>query len=369
MSSPYLPVFELTRGDSHESVHLGAIALVNIHGQLIASYGDPWANTFLRSSAKPFQILPFLERGGQNAYNLTLQEIAIMCASHSGTDQHVAILKDIHKKASLTESQLLCGVHPPIDSRIKEDLIRRGEQPTPYRHNCSGKHSGMLAYAHLLNLSISDYIDPNHPVQISILNAFAEMSVIDTDQILLGTDGCSAPNFAVPLYNSAFAYARLCDPDNANPPLDSNLGAACRTVTTAMISHPDLVAGPERFDTDLMSVTQGRLVSKGGAEGYQAIGLLPGALGTGSPAIGIAFKIADGDPKDRARPAVALEILGSLGILSLDEMEALARYGPITPLQNWRKLTIGEARPCFKLTINREIINISQSQDNIQVCH
>lgn len=356
MSSPYLPVLELTRGDSQESIHLGAIALVNIHGQLIASYGDPSTTTFLRSSAKPLQILPFLERGGQNAYQLTMQEIALMCASHSGTNQHVAVLRDIHKKTGTTESQLLCGVHPPIDSRTNEALIRRGEHPTPNRHNCSGKHSGMLAYARLLNLPTSDYIDPNHPVQKSILRAFAEMCIIESDQIRLGTDGCSAPNFAVPLYNSAFAYARLCDPDNANPTLDAKLRAACHTVTTAMTTYPDMVAGPERFDTDLMSTAQGRLISKGGAEGYQAIGLLPGAMGAGSPAIGIAIKIADGDPKNRSRPAVAMEILSSLGVLSEDEMERLASYGPVTPLSNWRGLIVGEAHPCFKLNINRKFL-------------
>src|SRR5512133_1439094 len=86
--SPYQPVFELTRGETVESIHEGAIAVVDATGKLVASYGDPLGITFLRSSAKPFQALPFIQHGGHQAYGLTPKEIALICASHSGTDEH-----------------------------------------------------------------------------------------------------------------------------------------------------------------------------------------------------------------------------------------------------------------------------------------
>lgn len=343
--SPYIPLLVLTRGDIVESIHYGAVAVVDSSGQLVCSTGDPQAVTFLRSTAKPLQALPFIERGGHTAYNLLPAEIALLCASHSGTDEHVATALSIQSKTGVLESDLLCGVHPPGDEHTAEMLRQRGEQPTPNRHNCSGKHTGMVAFARSSNLPYDDYVNFNHPIQKIILQTVAEMSSLLPKDIALGIDGCSAPNFAMPLYNAALAYARLCDPQELEPAR----AAACRVITTAMTSHPDMVGGPGRFDTRLMEVAQGRIVAKGGAEGYQGIGLLPGALGHGSPALGIAMKIADGDIRGRARPAVALEVLRRLRALSEADLQALSEFGPTIPIRNWRKLLVGEARPEFDL--------------------
>jgi L-asparaginase II len=351
---PYAPLFELTRGDTTESIHFGAIAVVDMDGRLIAQHGDPNVVTFLRSSAKPFQALPFIEKGGAAAYDLTPAEIALICASHSGTDEHVATLISIQDKSGVGEGDLMCGVHPPLDEATAEALRQRGEEPSPNRHNCSGKHTGMLAYARMQGWPTADYLDPSHPVQKSILQAFAEMCDLSPEQVALGVDGCSAPNFAVPLRNAALAYARLCDPRGLSPAR----AAACQTITSAMTSHPEMVAGPGRFDTRLMEVGEGRIVAKGGAEGYQGLGVLrwrkplPGALGPGSTALGIAIKISDGDLKGRARPAVSLKVLLQLGALSAAQVEALAEFGPISPVYNWRKLVVGEARPRLDLGNN-----------------
>lgn len=346
-ASPYRPIFELTRGGIVESTHFGAFAAVDVHGQLIASYGNPHASTYLRSSAKPFQALPFLEHNGVARYSLSQREIALMCASHVGTDEHLAILNSIQEKAGLSENNLMCGVHPPFDTATARVLEERGEEPTPNRHNCSGKHTAMLAYAKMLGLPLKNYLDPDHPVQQDILHSFAEMSALAPDHIAVGTDGCSAPIFAIPLYNAALAYARLCDPGRGKVTPEPRR-QACHAITRAMTTHPVMVSGSGRFDTSLMEITRGRIVSKGGAEGYQGLGLLPGALGNGSPALGIALKIADGDLKTRARSAVSIEILRQLGALSEDELDALADFGPVYPVFNWRKLEVGMARPCFE---------------------
>jgi L-asparaginase II len=357
-SENYLPVLEVTRGVSGEqpqtleSIHYGAIAVVNVSGELIAWYGDPSNTTFLRSSAKPFQAMPFLERGGKNTYNLTLKEIALICASHSGTDEHVEVVRHIQQKVGLQESDLLCGTHPPIHVPTAKALLSRGEEPTPNRHNCSGKHTGMLSFAKMENLPLENYIDPNHPIQKTILSTFAEMCKLPIDQVRLGTDGCSAPNFAVPLYNAALAFARLCDPGNGDVKPPGRV-EACRLIFSAMTTHPEMVGGPKRYDTQLMQVSQGKLVCKEGAEGYLAIGLLSGALGVDSPTVGIAIKIADGDLKERAIPAVSIEVLRQLGALNQEELASLSAYGPVKQIKNWRKLVVGEARPCFNLNRNR----------------
>jgi L-asparaginase II len=341
----YLPIFELRRGDAVESVHFGAFAVVDSLGKLVASYGKPDATSFLRSSAKPFQALPFIEAGGHKHWSLTGPEISIICASHSGTDEHFKVLSNIQSKIEVTQDDLLCGIHPPVDAATRQALLDRGESPTPNRHNCSGKHTGMLAHAKLIHTPIEDYIDFNHPIQKRILDTFSEMCDVDIQKITLGIDGCSAPVFAIPLKNAALGYARLCDPHD----LPSKRATACRTIIAAMMDFPDMVSGPGNFDTRLMEVAKGKIISKGGAEGYQQVGIMPGVLGSDSPGLGIALKISDGDARSRARPAVILEILRQLGAITEDELGKLSEFGPKFPTKNWREIIVGDAYPTLKL--------------------
>lgn len=361
----YRPILEVTRGRTVESVHFGALAVVDVTGELIAYHGDPSVVTFLRSSAKPFQALPFIQHHGQQTFGLTAKEVALICSSHSGTDEHVTTVLGIQEKTGVIESDLMCGVHAPFHMPTLEAMRRRGEQSTPNRHNCSGKHTGMLAYIQLKQMLGEQmpqdlpYINIKHPIQQEIVKAFADMCDLQVEQVALGIDGCSVPNFAAPLFNVAYGFARLCDPAGLN----AERVEACRTISTAMTSNPDMVGGPDRFDTHLMEVGGGKILSKAGAEGFQAIGLFPGTLGPGSPALGIAIKVSDGDlgahsrshgdPHGHARPAVSLEVLRQLGALSASEMSALSEYGPRFVIQNWRKIEVGEARPCFALPLSR----------------
>jgi L-asparaginase II len=346
----YKPMLEITRGPVVESVHFGAAAVVDVHGRLLASFGDPYTITYLRSSAKPFQALPLVEMGGPEAYGLTDREIAVMCASHHGTDEHVSVVRGIQAKINATESDLLCGSHDPVRATLKA-MILRGEEPSPIRHNCSGKHTGMLAQALLRGLTWEDYIDPGHPVQQLNLKTFAEMTDMTIDSIALGTDGCSAPVYAIPLYNAALGFARLSDPAG----LEDRRAAACRRIVQAMLANPDMVQGEGGFDTVLMQHGEGTVFTKGGAEGYQALGLLPGALYPGSPGAGIMIKISDGDLSGRARPVVSIEILRQLGVFSDEQAQAVPRYANRV-VTNWRKLEVGEIRPIFTLERAPEVL-------------
>ncbi len=354
MTGEYQPIFELTRGRIVESVHFGAVAVVDSEGHLLAWHGDPQAKTFMRSSAKPLQALPFIEHGGDRTFHLTSKEIAILCGSHEGTDAHVAVIKSIQAKVGVQESDLLCGTHLLTHIPTVEAMSARGEVLTPNRHNCSGKHTGMLAYARMRGLPIADYTNPEHPIQKTILEAFSEMCGTQSDWVEIGTDGCSAPSFALPLFNAALGFAHLCDPSS----LSQERAAACRRITSAMIANPAMVGGARRFDTRIMEVCSKRIIAKGGAEGYMALGILGGVLGAESPGIGIAFKIADGDMpvrdtggsfQNRVRPAVALEILRQLGYISEKELGALSEFGPVRPVTNARKMVVGESRPAFSL--------------------
>ena len=345
MSTDYQPVFEVTRGGIVESIHYGAVVLVDSNGRVLSWYGDPQIVTFMRSSSKPFQALPFIEAGGDQVYHLTSRELAILCGSHDGSDEHVSVIQGIQFRVGLKEDNLLCGVQPPLDEAVADQLKIRGETPTPNRHNCSGKHTGMLAYASMLGQPLGNYVDFDHPVQQKILSVFAEMCDLPVSQVVVGRDGCSVPAFAVPLYNAALAYARLCDPHD----LPTERAGACRRITSAMLTNPEMVAGPNRFDTRLMQIAGKRIIAKSGAEGFLSLGILPGVLGADSPGIGIAIKVSDGDQKKRVCPSLALEILKQTNFLSEKELEALAEFGPILKVKNWRKLVVGESRPVCPL--------------------
>jgi L-asparaginase II len=340
----HVPLVEVTRGSIVESIHCGSLAIAQPDGKVLFSLGDMSSPVYLRSSAKPFQTLAFLEAGGAEEYNLTLQEIAIISSSHSGTDEHVRVLNALQAKIGIQESMLQCGIHAPFHSETAREKILKGEPFHSNQSDCSGKHSGMLAFAKMIGAPMDDYLDPQHPVQQAMLHTFAEMCDVKVDSIPLGTDGCSAPVFAVPLPNSAGAYARLIQPDALN----ETRAAACRKITTAMMGHPFLIGGPQRFDTDLMSAAGGSLVTKIGAEGFHGIGVVPGRSGMFPGGLGIAIKIADGDLSLRAGCLVAIQVLKRLKVLCSGELSDLTDYYR-RPVRNWRGLEIGEIRPSPEL--------------------
>jgi L-asparaginase II len=348
------PLFETTRGQIVESIHYGSFAIVDSTGRMLASHGDPQTIAFLRSSAKPFQVLPFVERGGVEHFGFTQRELSLACASHEGSDMHVQAVTALQKKIGIEEGNLQCGSHMPGDVDELKRLIVGDIHPHTNHNNCSGKHTAMLACAKLHGLPLENYLDINHPIQQDILASFAEMCLFPLNEIQLGVDGCSAPNFALPLYNAALGFARYCDPRE----LTEARAAACRKVTSAMTAHPEMMSGFGEFDEQLMKAGEGRIVTKRGAEGYQIVGLMPGVLGPDSPGVGIALKVSDGDASrmddnlassNRVRPAVVIEILRQLGVLSSKQEQALAGFGPVKSIRNHREIVTGQSRPVFKL--------------------
>ena len=342
----YVPAVEVVRGDTVESIHHAAVAIVDVSGRLVASLGNPQVVTYMRSTAKPLQALPLLESGAPAQLDFSEKEIALVCASHTGTDMHVRVAQGILNKIGLSESDLKCGTHPPFDRAIAEELVRSGQEPTPIRHNCSGKHVGMLAYARHMNYPVGAYLEMTSPVQKEIVYAVTEMTGVTP---FIGVDGCSAPNFAMPLHAAAWAYAKLADPTSLPP----ERAAACGTAVQAMINHPELVAGEGRFDTHIMRAGQGKLVSKGGAEGFQGIGIFPGVLGPDGPAYGVAIKIADGANVHRSVGIIALSVLHQIG-LRIEQKDQDQELEPfqIYRVHNYRGLDVGEVRANFQLNFS-----------------
>jgi len=328
-------------------VHYGSMAIFRPDGSALLSIGDNASPFFMRSTAKPFQTLAFLERGGADYYQLEDQEIALMCASHSGTPAHLEVLQKLQDKVGIREEDLQCGAHMPFHTESANQLLRRGLPARNNHNNCSGKHTGMLAFAKKIAAPLDSYLENDHPVQRAILDTLADLCGMRSEDIELGVDGCTAPVFGLPLPHAAVAYARLCQPEY----LPKNRAQACRLITRAMLAFPFMVAGPQRFDTDAMCVGGGAFISKVGAEGYMGVGIIPAKSKISQSTLAMTIKISDGDPNLRAFSVVALAALSALGILDVEQLDLLSAYNR-RPLRNWRDKEIGEIRPTRDL-LNR----------------
>ncbi|NPA06471.1 MAG: asparaginase [Chloroflexi bacterium] len=334
----FVPAVVLTRGDLLENVHMAAVAVVDATGRLLASWGDPMMPVFMRSSAKPFQALPFVVEGGPDVLGWTDEHLAVMVSSHDGSPKHTQLVREMLASVGLDVSALQCGVHPPLDPKTAQALACQGQDPSPLHHTCSGKHAGFLARARHHGWDITTYLNPEHPVQQAAREALALLSQWPAERIYMGIDGCSAPNFALPLYHAAWAWARLVDPADLSPAW----GRAAMRITRAMVAHPELVAGPERFDTRVMRATNGRVIAKGGAAGYQALGVRAGHWPGMSRGVGVVIKIADPDRGQLARGAIVLALLRAVGFdLSPD---TLAPWWPEAPITNYRGKVVGQRR-------------------------
>ena len=341
---------EVVRGDRVESVHRGQVAVVAPDGSAVASVGDPDAFTYLRSSAKPFQLAPFVASGRFDEYGLGTEALAIMAASHSGEDRHVRLVQEILRRAGLTSSVLQNQVHAPYDTETAHRLLRDGERPTVLRGNCSGKHAAMVLFAHASGWPTDSYWHADHPVQRQALETMSALSDVPVERIATATDGCGVVTFGMPLRGLATAFARFADPSAV---ADRPLRQALTRIRDAMMSHPELVAGERRrIDTALMRAYPMRLVSKGGAEGVHAVGLPPGALAEESPLgggpMGLALKIEDGNAARRAGDVATVAVLRQVGLVAEPVPPSLTEYAA-PPLLDPRGDPSGVVRPAFHL--------------------
>jgi L-asparaginase II len=342
------PIVEVTRGDRVESRHRGSVAVVSPSGRLIASYGDPDQFIYVRSSAKPFQLAPFVASGHFDAYDFPnpTESLAVMAASHAGEDRHLRTVQALLRAGGLTRDILACGTHPPFDRETAERLIRDGEPLTPLRHNCSGKHAGMALHAKATGWPVETYWQPDHPIQRLALETVAGLSGVPARQIAQATDGCGVVTFGIPLRGLALAFARFADPSGV---ADASLRSALERIRDAMMAHPEMVGGERRqLDTALMRAAPGRLASKGGAEGVQAVAVLAGGHSRGKGAVGLAVKIEDGDGARRARGVTTIDSLRQVGTLDDEAISRLADFAS-PPILDPRGKRSGDVRPDFEL--------------------
>lgn len=299
----------LTRGNLAESQHHGAYCVVK-DGAILRSRGDVAMPVFARSSIKPIQALAVVDSGAPDQFGITEAELAVIVGSHSGAPDHAAAAKSILDKAGESASLLRCGGHTSLSPKVHADYIRSGYEPGRLEDNCSGKHAGMIAAAKARGEDCPSYHEASHPLQQLNLENLAALSEVDQDAIGVAIDGCGVPSFALPVSGLATAAAHYGTPDE----LPSDLAVAARRITDAALKHPEMVAGEGRFDTELMRIGKGRILSKGGAEGVQLVSLLGERLG-------FAIKVEDGGR--RAVRAVTCALLIDLGFIDVADVADL----------------------------------------------
>jgi L-asparaginase II len=324
----FAPAARVYRGDGIEAVHAAAIAVVDADSRLTHFLGDPRQAFFSRSSIKPLQALPLVEAGGLERFGFDEQELALCAASHSGTERHRTIVLGMLHKLGLDVAALQCGSAVPLGLALAGAGAEREAPVDALSHNCSGKHSGFLALAKVLQQPLETYLEPSGAVQRVVREAVADACEVEVGSLLVGIDGCSAPNYALPLVNLALGFKNLAQASGA-------AAAARKRVCDAMLAHPVLVSGEGRLDYDLATAFPGRAVVKGGAE---ALLLLAFA----EPAIGIAIKVLDGG--SRALEPILVETLKQLGLIDdLARFPSLQRYERPS-IANARHIKTGEIR-------------------------
>ena len=322
MRNPVL--IELTRGALVESVHAGAIAVVRADGEVVAAVGDIARPIFPRSAIKPLQALPFLESGAADRFGfgrtrdracqrLACRRRGARCRGDGDAGRRRPLgggagLRSARADGRRQRSESWCD--PAPRHRPPTTTARASMRPC-WPRQASGRADRR-------------YWRPDHPVQQRIRHALEDMTGCALGADALGIDGCSVPNWAMPLVGLARAFARLGTGEELAP----ERAEACRRIRQACWAHPELVAGQGQLVTEILQRLGGRVLVKSGAEGVYCGAFVDRGLG-------FALKIDDG--AKRAAEAAVVQVVARLH-------PSARQLGPDPGIANWRGLRVGEVR-------------------------
>jgi len=291
-----------------ESSHQVEASVCDVRGRTLLAAGNYEASAFIRSALKPFQALAVTSTGTLQKYDLSDRDLAIMCSSHQGTVEQARQAFNVLWRADVDPTNLKCPISPGKRTRLQ--------------HNCSGKHAGVLAVCQNRNWPLSTYLHRSNPAQKLILDKISELLEMPGEELIGAKDDCGMPTYSMELNQMAYLYAKLAAGDSVD----------LERIARAMTYYPRLISGDGAFDTELMQLSEGELVSKSGAEGIQCVG----RVGQG---MGLAIKVKDG--AKRAKYAAAIQLLKQMGWISPAIAEILSdSFVQLTPYK--RLETIGE---------------------------
>jgi L-asparaginase II len=329
MPNPVL--VEVTRGTLVESRHTGAIAVVDADGATVLTLGDVETPIYPRSAIKALQALVLVEAGAADRFRLGDEELALACASHGGEPAHVAGVERMLRAAGLDPSALACGTHWPLHQPSGQALARAGGTASAIHNNCSGKHAGFLCAACVMGAGSGGYVEATHPVQREVKAVLETLSGAAIPDARRGIDGCSVPNWAMPLSGLARAFARFATGRGGGPAR----AAAAGRLRAACAAKPWFVAGTGRFDTALMQRFGARVFVKGGAEGVHCGGL---------PELGYGIAVKCDDGHGRAGEVMLAATIARLLRPEAGDRDLLERFARPT-LRNWNGTVVGGIGP------------------------
>ncbi len=292
MSGDSQPIqIRVTRGVL-ESEHLVDALVFGANGPEISA-GDISRVVLPRSAIKPIQVLPLIETGAAERFEVTDDEIALGSASHSAQPEHLEAVVGWLQRIGLDRDALECGPGRPLSTTVADDLLRQGQRFEPIHNCCSGKHTSFLTVAQHLGHNPQGYVSREHPVQQLVADAIARYTGVDTTDLDYGIDGCGIPTFALPLDSLAMSMQRLATSDDE----------PARRVTQALPGRASLLSGVGRQELLVQTHAKEPLLVKGGAEG-----VFMGAL----PQRGIGFALKARDGAERAANAALAWLLVEL---------------------------------------------------------
>lgn len=321
-------VVEVTRGGRVESMHLVDIIVADAAGNIVSVWGEREQRTFPRSAIKSLQALPLIESGAADACGFESRHLALACASHNGEPVHVEAAREMLARTGIEATCLECGAQLPRWPEDQANLVTAGVEYSSIHNNCSGKHSGFLAFARHSGIELPGYVKFGHPVQKEIAGVLESVTGARHGEDNYGIDGCSIPTFEIPLENLAVAYAKFGVGEDAG----RERGKAMLRLRDACLAHPEMVAGKKRVCTQLMQALGNRAFVKVGAEGVYTASLPE--LG-----YGIAMKARDGN--FRAVEVAVSSIISD--VLELNEKETAEMKPLVNPvLKNWNGIEVGQ---------------------------
>jgi L-asparaginase II len=324
-------VVEATRGALVESAHRGAGAVVDADGRVVMVFGDADRPVYPRSAVKALQALPLVASGAADRLGLSDKEIALSCASHSGSEDHLATARAMLAKVDHDERALECGAHWPLGEEEARALARAGRTPTALHNNCSGKHAGFICLSCAMGVDPNGYVAPDHAVQREVKASIEAMTGARLSEDMRGLDGCAIPTYAVPLGALARGFARL----GTGHGLSQEHRDAAARIRAAVAAHPMTVAGRGRFDTEVMSLLGRRVFTKSGAEGVFCAALPEAGLG-------LAVKADDG--AGRAAQVMIAALIRRFAGFDEETSARLMRFVSLR-LVNWNGAEVGLLRP------------------------
>lgn len=305
-----------------ESRHAGAAVVLSPEGEVVARHGNADALILPRSSLKPLQAVACLTAGAV----LEGEQLALSTASHSGTDRHAEVVREMLTAGGLNEDDLACPPAWPSDSATRDEMVREHGQEARIRMNCSGKHAAMLRACVATGWPTDGYLDPSHPLQAHIRDVIARL----TGEKMAHTaiDGCGAPVYALSLTGLARAIHRIGTASERSP---FALHRVAGSLVKAVRENPWTIDGPGRPDT--IAIERLGVFAKGGAEGVMVMVAPNGTT--------VALKMLDGGA--RASTIVAATLLARAGGLSDTDVTGLADSLPLTVLGGGAN--VGAIRP------------------------